>query len=200
MLSSAVQRVQRSAQAVIPRISASGATPLAPSYRLSSTVIDTSKYEFVVPQYTKSKGVGIVHDPWTNKGTGFPLPERDRLRLRGLVPPRCLSLTTQAQKLYATIKERMADPLDANMFLSDLMDRNETLFFRLLIDHLAELSPIVYTPTVGLVCQRFGSYFRRARGMYFSSQDKGLMGSMVYNWPREDVEVVVVTVSDCFLL
>lgn len=79
------------------------------------------------------------------------------------------------------------------MYLSSLQDRNETLFFQVLIDHLAALAPVVYTPTVGEVCKRFGSYFQRPRGMYFSSADRGLFSSMVWNWPHDDVEVIVVT-------
>ena len=79
------------------------------------------------------------------------------------------------------------------MYLSGLQDRNETLFFRVLIDQLESLAPVVYTPTVGEVCKRFGSYFQRPRGMYFSSADRGLFSSMVWNWPHDEVEVIVVT-------
>ena len=133
-----------------------------------------------------------MHDPWTNKGTGFPIPERDRLRIRGLVPPRTLSLETQALKVKH-ILDKKVDALEKNTFLADLQDRNETLYFRILLDHLEELSPIVYTPTVGRACLKFGSVFRRARGMYFSSQDVGHMAAMAHNWPHSDVEVIVVT-------
>lgn len=79
------------------------------------------------------------------------------------------------------------------LYINDLQDRNETAFFRLLIDHIEELAPIIYTPTVGRLCQRFGTQFRRSRGMYFSAEDKGMMGTMVHNWPHDDVEVIVVT-------
>lgn len=103
----------------------------------------------------------------------------------------CTAVRVQVAKILSSVRQ-LEDPLEKNVFLNDLCDRNETLFYRLLIDNLEEFAPIVYTPTVGLVCQRFGSYFRRARGMYFSAQDRGLMGTMVHNWPRDDVEVVVV--------
>jgi hypothetical protein len=83
--------------------------------------------------------------------------------------------------------------LEKSMYLTDLQDRNETLFFRVLVDNIEAVAPIVYTPTVGQVCLRFGSNFRRARGMYFSSQDRGAMATMTYNWPHDDVEVIVVT-------
>lgn len=74
-----------------------------------------------------------------------------------------------------------------------LQDRNEVLFYRCLIDHLEELAPIIYTPTVGVACQSFGTLFRRPRGMYFSSNDKGVMASMMWNWYTSDVEIIVVT-------
>lgn len=70
-----------------------------------------------------------VHDPWTNKGTGFTLPERDRLGIRGLVPPRTLPMDVQTAKIMAAVDAR-TDPMEKAMYLSDLMDRNETLFFR----------------------------------------------------------------------
>lgn len=133
-----------------------------------------------------------MQDPVINKGTGFPYPERDRLRIRGLVPPRLLGLETQAQKVWHSVQQ-VPGAIEKYMFLSGLQDRNETLFFKVLLEHLEELSPIVYTPTVGEVCKRFGSYFQRPRGMYFSSADRGLFSSMVYNWPHDDVEVIVVT-------
>jgi malic enzyme len=108
------------------------------------------------------------------------------------VPPRTLSLAVQVEKMLLATHSK-ATALEKHSFLSELQDRNETLYFRLLIDNLEALAPIIYTPTVGLACQKFGSVFRRARGMYFSSQDKGLLGTMCYNWPHDDVEVIVVT-------
>jgi len=153
---------------------------------------DTSTFTFSAPEETRNSGIQVVHDPWSNKGTGFTIPERDRLRIRGLVPPRTLTLALQSEKIMAVVQSKK-DELDRHAFLLDLLDRNETLYYRMLIDNLETLAPIVYTPTVGLACQKFGSVFRRARGMYFSSQDKGQMGVMCHNWPRSDVEVVVVT-------
>ena len=154
--------------------------------------MDTSSFPFQEPILIRRRGLGVVHDPWSNKGTGFPLAERDRLRIRGLVPPRTLSLEVQVEKMKLAIEQK-ATALEKHSFLSELQDRNETLYFRLLIDNLEALAPIVYTPTVGLACQKFGSVFRRARGMYFSSQDKGQLATMCFNWPHDDVEVIVVT-------
>lgn len=128
-------------------------------------------------------------------------------------------MPTQLQKVYQIFSDE-PDPLRKNMFLSDLQNRNETLFFRLLIDHIEEMgtfqhrnllslaetelmcacvcivdtiAPYVYTPTVGQVCQKFGSLFRRPRGMYFSAEDRGQFGAMMHNWPCDDVQVIVVT-------
>lgn len=119
---------------------------------------------FTAPEETSNSGIQVVHDPWSNRGTGFSLPERDRLRIRGLVPPRTLTLAAQSEKIMAVVQAKV-DALDRHAFLLDLLDRNETLYFRMLIDNLETLAPIVYTPTVGLACQKFGSVFRRARGM-----------------------------------
>ena len=154
--------------------------------------LDVSRYSFQPVMRTRLRGLEIVQSPLSNKGTGFSAAERDRLRIRGLVPPRTLSLEVQAQKIMHAIDGK-TDALEKSAYLSDLQDRNETLFFRVLMDNLEALAPFVYTPTVGQVCLRFGSYFRRARGMYFSSGDRGLFSSMVHNWPLDEVEVVVVT-------
>jgi len=80
-----------------------------------------------------------------------------------------------------------------NIILEDLHDRNETLYHRILVDHIEEMAPIIYTPTVGQACKEFGVRYRRPRGMYFSSEDRGHMAAMVYNWPHEDVHVICVT-------
>ncbi|CAE7936552.1 malA [Symbiodinium sp. KB8] len=136
--------------------------------------------------------MGIVHDPLVNKGTGFDTAEKDRLRIRGLVPPRTLTMEMQQKKIFETFMSS-GSPMDKNLYLSGLQDRNETLFYKVLMDNIELMAPVVYTPVVGQVCQKFGSHFRRTRGMYFSSEDKGNMSAMVYNWPHDDVEVVVVT-------
>ena len=186
--------LSRGISASAPASSPAGTTVTAAAVPdpTSTHKLDVSRYEFTPALVTRQRGLNIVQDPLTNKGTGFEAAERDRLRIRGLVPPRTLSLPVQAQKIMHAIDSK-TDALEKSAYLSDLQDRNETLFFRVLIDNLEALAPFVYTPTVGQVCLRFGSYFRRARGMYFSSADRGLMSTMVYNWPQEEVEVVVVT-------
>ncbi|XP_042003107.1 NAD-dependent malic enzyme 62 kDa isoform, mitochondrial-like [Salvia splendens] len=154
------------------------------------------------PTIIHKRSLDILHDPWFNKGTAFSMTERDRLDLRGLLPPNVMSPEQQIERFMADLKrlEKSArdgpsDPYSLAKWriLNRLHDRNETMYYKVLIDNIAEYAPIVYTPTVGLVCQKYSGLFRRPRGMYFSAQDRGEMMSMVYNWPAEQVDMIVVT-------
>mmetsp|Transcript_28987 Transcript_28987/g.86540 ORF Transcript_28987/g.86540 Transcript_28987/m.86540 type:complete len:623 (-) Transcript_28987:53-1921(-) len=158
--------------------------------------LDKKGRRHIKPLKTKQKGVDILHDPLWNKGMAMDYPERDRLNLRGLVPPRVKSLEDQARRVMKQIREfpdTLEGSIEANKFLQELHNRNETLYHRVLADNIEVLAPLVYTPTVGHVCETFGKQFRRARGMYFSVQDRGLFSSMVWNWPHDDVHIIVVT-------
>jgi malate dehydrogenase (oxaloacetate-decarboxylating)(NADP+) len=137
-------------------------------------------------------GLDLIRDPALNKGRAFSAEERDILGLRGLLPPRETNLEDQAAFIIENVRSKVSD-LDRYNSLISLQDRNETMFYRVLIDNLAELLPIVYTPTVGLACQRFGHIFRRARGMYISDRDRGSVRKILDNWPIDDVRVIVVT-------
>jgi malate dehydrogenase (oxaloacetate-decarboxylating)(NADP+) len=148
--------------------------------------------KFQAPIVTTKLGRELLKEPLLNKGTAFKTAERDSMQLRGLVPPRRLRMNDQCRKVMAQIRGA-EDPLKKNLILQGVQDRNEVLYYRLLQDNIQELAPIVYTPTVGAVCQKFGSNFSQARGMYFSGMDRGHMASMMYNWPENDVEVIVVT-------
>jgi malate dehydrogenase (oxaloacetate-decarboxylating)(NADP+) len=141
---------------------------------------------------TGDTGQSLVRNPLFNKGTAFKMSERDRLGIRGLLPPKVLSMDAQLENELMNLR-KLTDPLMKNLAMQDLQDRNETLYHRLLIDNIMELAPIVYTPTVGKVCQHFGDNFRRGRGMYFSSKDKGEMSAMTFNWAAKDIQIVVVT-------
>ncbi|GAB4861808.1 hypothetical protein Ancab_037064 [Ancistrocladus abbreviatus] len=154
------------------------------------------------PCMVHKRGTDILHDPWFNKDTGFPLTERDRLGLRGLLPPRIFSFEQQYDRFmesyYSLEKNTRGQPdsivsLSKWRLLNRLHDRNETLYYRVLIDNVKDFAPIIYTPTVGLVCQNYSGLYRRPRGMYFSAKDKGEMMSMIYNWPAHQVDMVVVT-------
>jgi malate dehydrogenase (oxaloacetate-decarboxylating)(NADP+) len=138
------------------------------------------------------RGVDLLHDPRFNKGTGFTAEERDRLGLHGLLPPRVFSLADQEARVLTNFRAE-ATTLDQYVFLTALQDRNETLYYRLLIDHIAEMMPIVYTPTVGEACRRFGRIFRRPRGLYFSAADQGRAKELLANWAADHVAIVVVT-------
>jgi len=118
--------------------------------------------------------------------------ERDRLRIRGLLPPRRLNMGIQKERILVAIRNEES-AIRKNIILEDLHDRNETLYHRILVDHIEEMAPLIYTPTVGQVCKEFGVRFRRPRGMYFTEEDRGHMAAMVYNWPHKDVHVIVVT-------
>ncbi|MDP4200818.1 MAG: NAD-dependent malic enzyme [Bacteroidota bacterium] len=134
----------------------------------------------------------LLRDPTLNKGRAFTAEERVALGLRGLLPPRIISLDEQAARVIATVRAKKND-LDRYNSLIGLQDRNETLFYHVLIHHLEELMPIIYTPTIGQACQEYGHIFRRSRGMYISDADRGQIRSILANWPRDDVRVIVVT-------
>lgn len=154
------------------------------------------------PCIVHKRGADILHDPWFNKDTGFPLTERDRLGLRGLLPPRVMTFEQQYARFmnsyHSLEKNTQGHPenfvaLAKWRILNRLHDRNETLYYRVLIDNIKSFAPVIYTPTVGLVCQNYSGLFRRPRGMYFSAKDKGEMVSMIYNWPAQQVDMIVVT-------
>jgi len=148
--------------------------------------------QFRAPLRTTEIGVDALHDPLFNKGTAFKDGERDRIRIRGLIPPRRLSMQSQIARVLTWIRNEES-PIKKNIMLEDLHDRNETLYHRILVDYIEEMAPIIYTPTVGQACKEFGQRYRRPRGMYFSAEDRGHMAAMVYNWPHRDVHVIVVT-------
>ena len=138
------------------------------------------------------RGVRLLHDPVRNKGTAFTGPERDGLGLRGLLPPAVLSQELQAQKVMSSVRSK-ANDLERYIAITSLQDRNETLFYRVLLDHLAELMPIVYTPTVGQACQEYAHIFRRPRGLFISANDRGRIAELLDHWPHRDVRIIVVT-------
>jgi malate dehydrogenase (oxaloacetate-decarboxylating)(NADP+) len=137
-------------------------------------------------------GLDLLHNPRLNKGTGFPEAEREMFHLRGLLPPRVFTQEAQESRILAGIR-KLGDPLQQYQYLIDLQDRNEALFYRVVMDHLTELMPLIYTPTIGRACQEYGNIFRRTRGMYFSTDDRGNFRRLFDNWPDDDVRVIVVT-------
>jgi malate dehydrogenase (oxaloacetate-decarboxylating)(NADP+) len=138
------------------------------------------------------RGVAVLRDPLLNKGTAFTLKERDRLGLRGLLPPHVHTQEVQAQRYLAHLRD-LQNPLEKFIDLNALHDRNEALFFRVVSENPDEIMPLIYTPTVGLACQKFGNIFQRPRGLFISAEDRGKIAAVLRNWPNRDVGVIVVT-------
>ena len=138
------------------------------------------------------RGLDLLHDPRFNKGTAFTEAERTLLGLRGLLPAHVQTQQEQVKRVLANLR-RKSTPLERYIFLIALLDRNETLFYRTVIDNIEEMLPLIYTPTVGQACQEFSNIFRRTRGLYVSLKDRGRVAEVLQNWPTHDVRVIVVT-------
>ena len=137
------------------------------------------------------RGISLLRDPLVNKGTGFSQKERDALGLRGLLPATQLTIQAQAERVLTNLR-RLPNDLDKYVALNALHDRNETLFFRVVCDNIDEIQPLIYTPTVGLACQRFGNIFQRPRGLFISANDRGRIARLLKNWPYP-AKLIVVT-------
>ena len=138
------------------------------------------------------RGADLLHDRLLNKGAGFSETERDALGLRGLLPPRVASLDDQVARVLENVRS-MPTALTQYRYLVGLLDRNTTLFFRVVMDNLDELMPIIYTPTVGQACQEYGHVFQQAQGMFISLEDRGRVADILRNWHYDDVRIIVVT-------
>jgi malate dehydrogenase (oxaloacetate-decarboxylating)(NADP+) len=136
-------------------------------------------------------GTKLLHDPLRNKGTAFTEAERDALGLRGLLPPHIHTQEEQMARVLENLRQ-IDDPLQKYVALAALHDRNEALFFRVVCDNVDEIMPLIYTPTVGLACQRYGHIFQRPRGMFISVNDRGRVAEILRNWPLK-AGIIVVT-------
>jgi malate dehydrogenase (oxaloacetate-decarboxylating)(NADP+) len=137
------------------------------------------------------RGMALLRDPLLNKGTAFTEAERDALGLRGLLPAHVLSMDEQVARVMTNLRDLPSD-LEKYVALNSLHDRNEALFFRVVCDNIDEIQPLIYTPTVGLACQRFGLIFQRPRGMFISANDRGRIAELLANWPYP-AKLIVVT-------
>src|SRR3954466_12499283 len=135
--------------------------------------------------------MALLRDPLLNKGTAFTTEERDDLGLRGLLPPCVLTMETQVERVLVNLRTLPTD-LEKYVALNALHDRNEALFFRVVVDNIDEIQPIIYTPTVGLACQKYGLIYQRPRGMFISSRDRGQIADILKNWPNP-AKLIVVT-------
>jgi malate dehydrogenase (oxaloacetate-decarboxylating)(NADP+) len=135
-------------------------------------------------------GVALLRDPLLNKGTAFSDKERDAFGLRGLLPAHLLSQEQQVARILTNLR-RLPDDLDKYVALNALHDRNEALFFRVVCENIDEIQPLIYTPTVGRACQKFGDIFQRPRGLFISANDRGRIGKLLSNWPNPAKLIVV---------
>jgi malate dehydrogenase (oxaloacetate-decarboxylating) len=145
---------------------------------------------FSMPE--EKSGKARLLDALTTKGTAFTHAERRKMGLLGLLPTAEKTLAQQAEHCWHEFSTYRED-LDKHIYLRGLQDRNETLFYRVLRDHIPETMPIVYTPTVGEACQRFSEIYRRPRGLFVSYPDRELLREVLRNRPQRDVDVIVVT-------
>ncbi len=134
----------------------------------------------------------ILNDPLINKGTAFTQPERDALGLNGFLPPRVATLEEQVHRRYENFKAK-PDELSRYTFLSGLQNRNEVLFYRLVFEHISEMLPLIYTPTVGDVSIHFSLMYRQHRGLYFSYPNRDKISEIVSNISQREIDVIVIT-------
>lgn len=146
----------------------------------------------VKEQEVSLKGQALLNEPLLNKGSAFTEDERRELGLMGLLPPHVSSMEEQLERTYENYQRKETD-LERYIFLVSLQDRNETLFYALLQRHIAEMMPIIYTPTVGLGCQQYSHIYRRPRGLYLSYPHRADIELMLRNSPVPNTEVIVVT-------
>jgi hypothetical protein len=161
--------------------------------------METPKVEAeAVPDRRRAHGQALLRDPMLNQGSAFGAAERRAFGLDGLLPCHVSTLEEQSRRAYDNIA-RKTDVLEKYVGLAALQDRNERLFHRVLADHLEELLPIVYTPTVGRACQEFSHIFRRARGLWITPGQRGRIHEVLGNAPYADVRLIVVTDNERIL-
>src|SRR5258705_4865197 len=138
------------------------------------------------------RGMDLLDTPLLNKGTAFSADERAELGLKGLLPPHAETLDEQALRAYEAFR-RKPDDLERHIYLRALQDTNEVLFYRLLLEHIEEMTPMVYTPVVALACQQFSHIYRRPRGLFISYPLRDSIPALLRNRPHPEADVIVVT-------
>ncbi|MCB1670895.1 MAG: NAD-dependent malic enzyme, partial [Pseudomonadales bacterium] len=144
------------------------------------------------PVYISYAGPSLLETPLLNKGSAFSERERRNFNLLGLLPPRYESIEEQAKRSYMQYRS-FDDPINKHIYLRAVQDNNETLFYRLLSEHLVEMLPIIYTPTVGDACEHFSDIYRSARGIFVSYEEREYMDEVLRSVTKDKVKVIVVT-------
>ncbi len=137
-------------------------------------------------------GFEVLFNPALNKGTAFTEEERKKYKLCGLLPPRVSDPDVQLHRAMENMRRKYYD-IERYIFLSALQNRNERLYYRAIMEHIEEIMPLVYTPTVGQACKEFAAIFRQPKGLYISAQERGNVQEILANWPERDVRIIVVT-------
>ncbi len=137
-------------------------------------------------------GIDLLRNPAGTKSTAFSHAERERYKLRGLLPDSIDSMESQLHRALTSMRRKEND-IEKYIFLSALQDRNERLFYRLVIDNIREIMPLIYTPTVGQACKEFANIFRSEKGFYVTAADRGQIREILDNWPHQDIRIIVVT-------
>ena len=144
------------------------------------------------PLYIPYAGPALLETPLLNKGSAFTSEERSSFNLEGLLPQNIETIEEQAERAYRQFMA-FGNDMDKHIYLRNIQDTNETLFYRLLTNHLTEMLPVIYTPTVGKACEEFSNIYRRARGLFISYPDKDRIDDMLQNATKQNVKVIVVT-------
>jgi len=138
------------------------------------------------------RGTDLLDTPTSNKGTAFTEEERAKFGLQGLLPPHVETLDEQAVRAYEAFQKK-DDDLERHIYLRALQDTNEVLFYRLIVDHIEEMTPLVYTPTVAAAIEQFSRIYRRPRGLFIPYPLRDSIPQLLRNRPNKDVDVIVVT-------
>jgi malate dehydrogenase (decarboxylating) len=181
------------------------------SRKFTKGIRDELMDKYLKIEIVRNKGSEILNDPISNQTLAFDFAERDRLNIRGLLPPTVLTMDQQAELLlqeyeFGVMEMAARSPDDETLksgvtpkmirqwkVLQSLQDRDETLFYYLLTNNIKAMAPVVYTPTVGWVCKNYSKMFRRPRGMFITANDKGQIASVLENWSSQEIDAIVVT-------
>ena len=146
----------------------------------------------IAKAYGHLRGSHLLDSGRHNKSTAFTIDEREALGLRGLLPYNVSGQDTHKKRALGNLRRKAYD-IEKYIFLSALQDRNEKLFYRLDMENIEEIMPLIYTPTVGQACKEFAHIYRRSQGFYITPDDKGQIREMLDNWHEDNVKVIVVT-------